>query len=803
MKLKFFLVLILVAIFSTQQVYSQKTNKNLNELNFEGFDNYSDEQILSYWEKAKSQGYSLEQLEVILKSQGVSISQISKLKQRISTLRFSNNTTTSKVSASNNISNLDKFGLEGKVALKEKENLIFGYNFFTNPNISFTPNINLATPSTYQLGPGDELLIDVWGAAQNSYSNQVGKDGAIRLKNIGPVYVSGLTIEAAKSKIISYLKRIFSGIGASKKSYNKVNVDISLVGVRTVQVNIIGEVKVPGTYSLNALSSVLNALYAAGGPSKNGTFRAVKVIRNGKNIGTLDIYKYLIEGSEEGNVLVRDQDKIIVSPYLSRISVVGSVKRQGLFELKKGETFNDLVSYFSGFTSEAYKERFIMERFNGHQKEVTEINLANEPNFILKDGDKITVDKVIDRYKNRVTIEGAVFRSGNYELTKGLTLYDLIEKAAGIKDDAFLKRGIIYRSIDDVKQELVPFSVQEILDKTTNIDLKREDKIQIFSNSDLEENKTVSINGAINIPKTVKFIDKMKIEDLIAISGGFKEGADVNMIDVSRRVKDGSFKTISKNIKTTSSNSLVLNKNETFYLEPFDQVSIRFLKGFTFQKSVSINGEVSYPGNYVIIDKEERISDLVEKAGGLSPYAYIEGATLIRRITSFTEIEQLKLLQTIKDKDSLNTVNTNLKEYKIGINLVEILKNKNSELDIVLKEGDVLIIPTKKQTVEIRGEVLVPSLILFDKSNSLKNYINKSGGFSENAKRNKAYVIYANGDIKSTKNFLFFKSYPKIKPGALIIVPNKIKREKRSIQEVIGITTGLSTLGILIYTLFK
>ena len=806
MRLKIFALLFFVAVLNLQQIYSQNTNVRSVQVSSINFDNYTDSQISEYWNKAKSQGYSLEQLEVILQSKGMSSSQISKLKQRITALRYTDSNKGVTLNNQGNISNIEKFGLEGSIPVKEKNNLIFGYDFFTNPNISFTPNINLATPTTYQLGPGDELLIDVWGAAEKSYKKKVDREGAIRLENIGPVYVSGLTIENAKSKIISYLKRIYTGIGSPNNSYNKVNVDISLVGVRTVQVNIIGEVKVPGTYSLSALSSVLNSLYAAGGPTSNGTFREVKVIRNGKNIGTFDIYKYLVEGSEEGNVLVRDQDKIIVSPYISRVLVVGSVKRPGLYELSKGETLKDLMSYFSGFTSDAYKERLLVERVNGSQKEVSEVIVSNQSGFILNDGDKITVEKVIDRYENRISILGAVYRPGNYELTQGLTLFDLLEKAAGIRDNAFLKRGIIYRTTDDAKQEIVPFSIQEIIDKSTNIVLKREDKVQIFSESDLEEKKTISIDGAINNPRTIVFIEKMNIEDFIAISGGFKEGADAKVIDISRRISDGKFKTISKNIKLSSSDELVSDGNETFYLEPYDRVSVRYMKGFTRQKNVMIKGEVSYPGNYSMVDKDERISDLIKKAGGFSPYAYIEGATLIRRVLlSNSEKERLKLLETIEEKESLVGINTNKKEFTVGIDLVAIMNqtSKNSDEDLILKEGDVLIIPSEKQTVEVRGEVLAPSLIRFDKSNSLKEYINKSGGFSENARKSKAYVIYANGDVSSAKNFLFFKSYPKIKPGALIVIPNRSERNKMSIQEVIGITTGISTLGILINTLVK
>ncbi|MDC1238100.1 SLBB domain-containing protein, partial [Polaribacter sp.] len=750
----------------------------------------------------------LEQLEVVLQSRGMSFSLISKLKQRITALRYTdtNTTLTPGTSAQNDISVLDKFGFEGSLPKQITKSGLFGYDFFSNTNISFTPNLNLATPSTYELGPGDELLIVIWGAAENSYRNQVDREGAIRLKNIGPIYVSGLSIKEAKFKITSYLKRIYSGIGATKDSYNRVNIDISLVGVRTVQVNIIGEVKVPGTYSLSALSSVLNALYASGGPTENGTFRKVKVIRQGTSLGTFDIYKYLIEGSEEGNVLVRDQDKIIVSPFISRVQVQGNVKRPGLYELVEGETLEDFIGYFSGFTSDAYKERLIVERINGTQKEVREILISDQPNFILKDGDVVTVQKIIDRFENRISIEGAVFRPGNYELSKGLTVFNLLEKASGVKEDAFLKRGIIYRSIDGVKQEIVPFSVQEILNQSITIELKREDKVQIFSKSNLEERKTVSIDGAVNIPQTIKFIDKMNIEDFIAISGGFKEGADVNVIDISRRVNEGNFKTISKSIKTSSSNTLNSNKTKFLYLEPFDQVSVRYMKGFTNQKKVTIEGEVSYPGSYNIVDKYERISDLVKKAGGFSPYAYLEGATLVRQISPGSEEKQkIKLLKIIKEKDSLSNVNLEVNEFRIGIDLVKIMNSNEDESarNLLLKEGDVLIIPSKKETIEIRGGVLAPSLVEFDKSFSLKEYIHKSGGFSENANRSKVHVIYANGEVSSTKSFLFFKSYPKIKSGALIVVPNKSDRRKISTQEVIAISSGLATLGLLINTFIQ
>jgi protein involved in polysaccharide export with SLBB domain len=802
------LILILVSL-GTQNLTAQ--NISASQLSSINVDDLSDEQISGYWNKAKNQGYSIDQLEVIAKSKGMSTSQFSKLKQRISSLKFSNSNKVNeydneRTSKDIDLSNLEKFGLEGQIPMAEDTNLLFGYNFFNNPNISFTPNLNVATPTTYQIGPGDELLIDIWGAAENNYRKTVSTEGAIRIENIGPVYVSGLSIDKAKSKIISYLKKIYNGIGASNSSYNKVHAEVSLVGVRTVQVNIIGEVKVPGTYSLSALSSVLNALYASGGPTENGTFRNIQLVRGGKLHQEFDIYKYLINGSEKGNVLLHDQDVIIIKPYENKIVVEGNVKRAGIYELKDSENISNLIEYFGGFKAEAYKERLLVERVNGKQKQVNEVRIKDQSEFVLKDGDKITVGKVVDRFENRVSIGGAIYRPGNYELTDGLTLSKLIENASGIKDVAFLDRGIIYRTYDDIRKEVLPFSIKEVLAKTIDINLKREDRVHIFDKYQLKEKYTVSIDGAVNNPQTFDFIDNMRVEDLIAMSGGFKDGADVGEIDISRRVADGSFKTISKDIKSTTTNDLIVDNTNQLILEPFDKVSVRYLKGYSVQKNVTIKGNVAYPGNYSITDKDERISDLVKKAGGFSPYAYLKGATLIRKKQETKkDNSQLKILESLEVQDSLLNVYEQIKEFKIGIDLKKIMKSsgQKSKFDLILEEGDVIVIPSEKQTVEIRGEILAPSMVRYDKSNSFKDYVNSSGGYSEKAKKSKGYVIYANGDIRSSKNFLFFKTYPKIEPGALIVIPQKAERSRMSLQEILGITTGLSTIGILINTLVK
>ena len=758
-------------------------------------DSYSDEQIEMYWNKAKEQGLDLEKLELISKSKGVSALQFSKLRSRILSLKSSSSNNKSVTEDANQINTSSKIGLDG-TENKElfKKSLLFGYDFFNNPSISFTPNLNVATPTTYQLGPGDEILIEIWGASENTYSKKVNRQGAIRIDGIGPIYVTGLSIDKAKKKILSYLKKIYNGIDVANSSTNKVYAEVSLVGIRTVQVNIIGEVKVPGSYNLNALSTVLNGLYASGGPTVNGSFRNIKIIRGGSDFAEFDIYKYLMKGSGEGNILLQDQDIILIPSYESKIQVEGKVKRPGIFELKEGENIQDLINYFSGFEAEAYKDRLLVQRINGKEKEVLEVSLNQQEDFAMQDGDILTISEIIDRFKNKISISGSVYRPGDYQLTDGLTLSALIDKAAGIKKDAFLERGIIYRNIDDIEEEILSFSLNDILEKESDILLEREDRIVILSKSNLIESSTLTINGAINKPQVIPFVDKMTLQDFIAISEGFKDGADVNQIDVFRRLNNGSFENISEQITMNATSNLEKNSNFQ-YLKPFDIVSVRYKKGFSNNVNVTIKGEISYPGSYSLTTRNDRISDLINRSGGLSPYAFKEGATLIRSKDKITKELESDLLDSIVVEEKV--------VFNIGIDLPKIMSKagKNSKYDLILQQGDQLIIPSKTDMIEVQGQVLSPSLIRYEPNKSLKEYINNSGGFSDTAKKSKIYVTYANGDIKSTKHFLFFKTYPKIRSGSTILVPEKIKKEGIGVQGIVGLTTSLATLGVLINTL--
>lgn len=769
--------------------------------------NLSDEQIYSYWQQAKSQGYSLAQIKVIAQAKGISAAKIEEMEQRLNGL--TNNEDAAGGEQIDNTLEIIKSNTNepGSQLLKENKDPLFGYDFFNNSNITFTPNTNLATPTNYQLGPGDDIVINIWGAAENTYNMSVDREGAVRISGVGPVYVNGLSIEDATMKIKGVLSRIYSGVNARDDSPYKVFVGVSLTNVRTVQVNIIGEVKVPGTYSLNALSSVLNALYASGGPTKQGTFRNIKLIRSGNEVATFDIYKYLLEGSQEGNKNLQDGDVIIVSPYLSRITISGAVKRPGVYEIKPDENFGDLIDFMSGFTSVAYKERLLLERIDGDRRKVKEILYDQVVSEALKDGDKIIVNEIIDKFENRVQIEGAVYRPGVYELTKGLTLKNLITKAAGISEVAFIDRGLLFRTKDGVNQNVTPFSVNDILNGTNDISLEPNDVVKIFNKYSLTENSFLTISGAVNTPNQFSFVENMSVEDLILLGGGLEDGANTNKIDIYRKIKDDQFETLTESFRVSANGKLTLQNGEQFILQPNDRVSVRYLKGYGSEVNVSVMGEAKYPGAYSMEQKDMKISDLIEKAGGLSPYAYVKGASLLRRNPFFKEVSLKSTIDELESNEQNLVENLDLnnqQSLRVGIDLEDILNSKDSKHNLILKNGDVIDIPSIKQTIKVDGEVLVPSLVRFDKTSTLRDYINKSGGFSDNAKRSKSYVIYLNGDIATTKHFLFFRSYPKLEPGAAIIVPTRPERKGGlNTQEVIGLTTGLATLGLLINSIIK
>ena len=775
----------------------------MEQLSSINVDNLSNDQIRSFWEKAQSQGYTLSDLENLAKLKGVPQIQISKLNQRILMLP-SKQKVVSKTTIVEKQEGIDTFGITDNKNIDIKKSKVFGFDFFQNPKISFAPNVNMPTPENYIVGTGDELIIDVWGAAENSFSQKIDNQGNINLNMIGKIRVGGLNFNEVKTKINSALRQIYSGISASEGSYNKVYTSVSIGNVRTVKVNIIGEVQVPGTYSLNALSTLLNALYACGGPTETGSFRDIQLIRNGNKIATFDVYNFLLKGSQEGNLNLNDQDIIIVPPYKNQVEVKGNVKREGFYEIKDNENLATLIDFFGGFKANAYKDNLVIERIVGAKREVKEVSYSQANTFIMKSGDKLTVQKLSDIYHNKISIGGAVYQPGNYAYTEGMSALDLINRAAGVLDQAHLERGLLFRTTNRVDKQTLNFSVKDLLDKKINLPLQANDSLFIFSNDNIKNKQFVRIEGAVKNPRSIPFMEGLKAEDLIIMAGGFIEGADASTIHLSRQVNDENFKTISEVQHISLSPDLKVSSGSVT-LQPNDIITIRYQKGYSAQQLIKIEGEISFPGHYSILTKDERISDFIERAGGITPYAYLKGATLIRKMKDLSDKEQIKQLQELNNATNEIKIEKigNDNEYRVGINLEKIMKNKNSYQNLILKNEDILIIPSEKQTVEVKGLVLAPSLIQYEKGKTLKSYVNNAGGFANNARKRAAYVMYANGSVEGTRNFLFFKSYPKIEPGSIIIIPEKPERKSLSTTETISITTALTTLMILIYNTFK
>ena len=809
-KILFFLLL---SVGFSLPLSAQVQNLNLEQLAYINVDQLSDEQIQSFWEKAQAQGYSITDLETAARVKGVPVSQITKLRQRIMTLSTSVKKKTATSGNKPTSSEQEIFGRTGRETkdsiMVTKKSRVFGYDFFQNPKISFAPTINVPTPESYIINTGDELLVEVWGAAESSTTQKVDNQGNIILPMAGKVHVGGLNFVEAKARINTALRKIYAGISAPEGSYAKVYTGVSIANIRTVKVNIIGEVEAPGTYSLSALSTVINALYASGGPTENGSFRNIQVVRGGKTIAHLDIYNFLLKGSQEGNINLNDQDVIIVPPYKNQVEVIGFVKREGIYEVKEGEKLSSLVDYFGGFKSNAYKDIMVVERIVGAKREVKEVPFNDAGKFAMQGGDKLLVHKLSDIYHNRISITGAVYQPGNYAYSEGMTVLDLIDKAAGVREEAYLNRAILFRSIDHVDKQSLNFSLKDLLEKKQSIALQPNDSLHIYGRNSLIAKPMVRIEGAVRKPQKFTYAKGLYPADLIIMAGGFIEGADQTQVQVARQLNDANFKTISK-VYTVS---LSKEGGDSIVLEPNDIVTVRYEKGYVPQQVVKIEGEVSFPGFYAILSKEERISSLIERSGGLAPYAYVEGATLVRKKDKnekddkAQEKQLKKLKKTDKDLTLIETKeeekNPEASEYRVGINLKKIMENKNSYQDLVLKDGDVLIIPSEKQTVEVKGLVLAPSLVRYEKGKSTRSYINSAGGFSDNAQKKSVYVVYANGDVKGTSRFLFFRSYPKVAPGALVIVPEKPEKKSLSTTETVSVMTALTTLAILIYNAFK
>ena len=696
---------------------------------------------------------------------------------------------------------------------------VFGREIFSNKNLSFEPDLNIPTPKNYILSAGDELLINVWGDSELNLKLKVSPEGTILIPNLGPVSVSGLTIETAENRIRQELGRIMSTLSGNTDGANTF-VSVSLSQIRSIKVNIVGEVVAPGTYTLPSFATLFNALYAAGGVNEIGSLRGIKVYRNSKEVAKLDVYDYLLNGKYNTNIRLEENDMVIVSPYDQLAVVRGKVKRNRIFEMKKGETLQQLLNMAGGFTGDAYKKDVRIKRKADSRYQIATVTEDKYPTFAMMDGDSLLVDSVIPFYENRLIVTGAVWRPGEYELNGTVhTVKGLINQAAGLKGDEFTGRAQITRLNPDFTTTVIAVDIRGILNGTSpDIELKPEDILNIPSLFDLREPYTIKVSGAVNYVDTVlPYRNNLTVEDAIMMAGGLKESAATVNVEVARRIKDT--KTYENTNRTAEVFNFALNDNlglistdgkksdRVFTLEPFDEVYVRFSPGYQEQQVVKIGGEITFSGDYVLAEKNSRLSDIIANAGGITPDAYVKGASLKRQLTE-DEMRRLEtLLQLSSNKQSRDSVALsleNIKDYSVCIDLEKALANPGSAHDVVLRDGDALYIPQLQSTVKINGAVTYPNSVTYTKGMSVGDCLSQAGGYNDIA-RKYPIVIYMNGKVATTKKcFIFFKRYPKVEPGCEIVVPTKTQRDRKtSLAEVLSIASSTTSMAAMVTSIIN
>jgi len=767
-------------------------------------DDITDSQLRDLLKQAQASGMTDEQIRQAVIAKGMPESEVNKLQIRINAIRGTKENNTDNLTIKPTDTDVNAKTTATVAPKPTKEPYVFGSEYFNNNNLTFEPNLSIATPLDYVLGPKDQLVIDMYGNSLGNWKVPVSPEGTILIPTVGIVYVGGKTMAQATGLIKAKLKTYFA-------IDHGTNVSVSLGNIRSIKVTLVGEITKPGTYTVSAFTTVFNALYLSGGPNNIGSFRKISVIRDNAIIATVDFYDFLLRSNQKGNIRLQDGDIISVPTYKVRATLTGQVKRPAIYEVLPGENLRDVINFAGGFTDRAYTAAIKAIQVTDKDRKVTDISLADFTSYVPLRGDQYIVDAILNTYENRVSIYGAVYRPGQFELDSGLTLTRLITKAAGLIPNAFTSRGYISRLKSDNTTELIPFDLKSIVNKTSaDITLKREDVVTIPSIFDLRNEYTVTINGDVRGAGDFAYADKMSVEDLIIQAGGFTESASPKHIAISRRVTDSD-----PNQKNSPvSKVFIIDVDDqfkisgsSFILQPFDVVSVYSLPGYEKQRMVKIEGEVLYPGPYAITTKDEKISDLVKRAGGLTASADVEGGRLKRTDKLGVDIEKSKtdvndLTQERADrlshiqktlKDSTTNVYDQLKNDYVGIDLKAILKNPGSDVDLILEEGDVLRVPKQQQLVMVNGEVLFPSSVVYSNTKTLAGFVNNAGGFSPDALRKRAYVVYANGEVKATHNFLFFRSYPEIKPGSEIIIPKKPPIKGLTATELGSIAASLAS----------
>lgn len=772
----------------------------------------TDQQVLEYVKQGMSEGKDQRQMATELARRGVTREQAERVKklyeqeQGVSTSKMSGTEqnearlreATQEESTTSVLENPQPDSRE-----LAQENQVFGRNIFNTRNLTFEPSVNLATPPNYRLGPGDEVIIDIWGTSQNTIRQQISPDGTINIEKIGPVSLSGMTVSEANEYLKRVLGKTYSGLDAPDGT---LEIRLTLGNARTIQINVMGEVIQPGTYALSSFSTVFHALYRAGGVNEIGSLRNVQVTRNGKTVAKVDVYDFIMKGKTQDDIRLQEGDVIIVPAYEALVQISGNVKRPMKFEMKKNETLATLINYAGGFSADAYTRSLRVVRQNGEEYEINTVKEIDYSAYPMRNGDVVTAEAILNRFTNKLEVRGAVYRPGIYQLNGEInTVRALVNEAKGLMGDAFTNRAVLQREREDLTTEIISVDVRSIMAGTSpDIPLQKNDILYIPSIHDLEDRGDVAIFGEVAKPDSYSYSDNMTLEDLIIRAGGLRESASTVRVDVSRRIKDPksthSTDSIGQMFTFALKDGFVIDGEQGFTLQPYDQVFVRRSPGYQAQQNVQVTGEVIFGGTYAMTTTEERLSDLVKKAGGATPKAYLHGAKLIRVAND----EEKKRMRDVIDlmnrqfgKAMMDSLDIRVEDtFSVGIDLEKAMAQPGSEYDLVLREGDVLSVPKLNNTVKVNGAVMMPNTVGYLSDKNANYYLDQAGGYALNAKKSKKFVIYMNGQVARIKG----RSKDKIEPGCEIIVPSK-KNKRVNVGEILGYASSFGSLATMFATI--
>lgn len=772
----------------------------------------TDQQVLEYVKQGMSEGKDQRQMATELARRGVTREQAERVKklyeqeQGVSTSKMSGTEqnearlreATQEESTTSVLENPQPDSRE-----LAQENQVFGRNIFNTRNLTFEPSVNLATPPNYRLGPGDEVIIDIWGTSQNTIRQQISPDGTINIEKIGPVSLSGMTVSEANEYLKRVLGKTYSGLDAPDGA---LEIRLTLGNTRTIQINVMGEVVQPGTYALSSFSTVFHALYRAGGVNEIGSLRNVQVTRNGKTVAKVDVYDFIMKGKTQDDIRLQEGDVIIVPAYEALVQISGNVKRPMKFEMKKNETLATLINYAGGFSADAYTRSLRVVRQNGEEYEINTVKEIDYSAYPMRNGDVVTAEAILNRFTNKLEVRGAVYRPGIYQLNGEInTVRALVNEAKGLMGDAFTNRAVLQREREDLTTEIISVDVRSIMAGTSpDIPLQKNDILYIPSIHDLEDRGDVAIFGEVAKPDSYSYSDNMTLEDLIIRAGGLRESASTVRVDVSRRIKDPkstvSTDSIGQMFTFALKDGFVIDGEQGFTLQPYDQVFVRRSPGYQAQQNVQVTGEVIFGGTYAMTTTEERLSDLVKKAGGATPKAYLRGAKLIRvandeekkRMRDVINLMNRQFGEAMMDSLGIRVEDT----FSVGIDLEKAMTQPGSEYDLVLREGDVLDVPKMNNTVKVNGAVMMPNTVGYLSDKNANYYLDQAGGYALNAKKSKKFVIYMNGQVARIKG----RSKDKIEPGCEIIVPSK-KNKRVNVGEILGYASSFGSLATMFATI--